>query len=241
METNKIITGDCLAIMSSMPDKSIGLVVTSPPYNLHNTSGGGFPRNKGMWRACQFHDDYDNYDDNMPLDDYNEWQRKCLREMWRILKDDGAIFYNHKWRVQNGLWQDRAEIVKEFPVRQIIIWHKHLGVNFNDGYFVPSYEVIYLIAKPDFVLRKKANALGDVWVITPDKKNKHPAPFPVDLPLRCINSTNDNGIVFDPFMGSGTPAIAATDAGRQWLGAEKSDKYAQGARQRISEHSRRLV
>jgi modification methylase len=67
--------------------------------------------------------------------------------MMRLLTDDGAIFYNHKWRVQDGLLQDRNDIVSGFPVRQIIIWHRNGGINFNKGYFLPTYEVIYLIAK----------------------------------------------------------------------------------------------
>ena len=80
--------------------------------------------------------------------------------MMRLLREDGAIFYNHKWRVQGGLLQDRSEIVKGFPVRQIIIWKRDGGINFNRGYFLPTYEVIYLIAKSAFRLRSKANAIG---------------------------------------------------------------------------------
>lgn len=64
---------------------------------------------------------YKNHNDCMPYDEYVEWQRECLREMLRIIPDDGAIFYNHKWRVQAGLLQDRSDIVQGFPVRQIII------------------------------------------------------------------------------------------------------------------------
>ena len=99
----------------------------------------------GKWAGAALQNGYANYDDNMPMDKYNEWQHDCLAEMWRLLKDDGAIFYNHKWRVQAGLLQDRSEIVKGFPVRQIIIWRREGGINFNPGYFLPTYEVIYLI------------------------------------------------------------------------------------------------
>ena len=91
----------------------------------------------------------------MPHHEYVTWQKKCLSEAMRILRDDGAIFYNHKWRVQAGLMQDRADIVNDFPIRQIIIWKRAGGFNFNPGYFVPTYEVIYLIAKPKFKLASK--------------------------------------------------------------------------------------
>jgi modification methylase len=101
--------------------------------------------------------------------------------MMRVLKEDGAIFYNHKWRVQGGLLQDRNDIVDGFPVRQIIIWQRKVGINFNPGYFLPTYEVIYLIAKPDFKLAPKANAHGDIWEFAQEMKNPHPAPFSIQL------------------------------------------------------------
>jgi modification methylase len=117
----------------------------------------------------------------MPHEKYVQWQRYCLTEMMRVLKEDGAIFYNHKWRVQGGLLQDRNDIVDGFPVRQIIIWQRKGGINFNPGYFLPTYEVIYLIAKPDFRLAPKANAHGDIWEFAQEMNNPHPAPFPVHL------------------------------------------------------------
>ena len=104
------------------------------------------------------------------------WQRRCLAEMMRLLRPDEAIFYNHKWRVQNGLLQDRQDIVAGFPVRQIIIRERSGGINFNPGYFLPNYEVIYLIAKKDFTLAPKANAPGCVWRISQRTGNPHPAP-----------------------------------------------------------------
>lgn len=232
---NKIICGDCLETMKSMPDKCVDLIVTSPPYNLKNSTGNGMkPCTKsGKWAGAALQNGYSHYDDNMPIDKYNEWQHNCLSEMWRLLKDDGAIFYNHKWRVQAGLLQDRNEIVKGFPVRQIIIWRRKGGINFNPGYFLPTYEVIYLIAKPDFKLVPKANAVGDVWEFTQEMKNGHPAPFPVALIDRIISSTNAQ-VVLDPFMGSGTTAVAAIKNKRQYIGIELSPDYCQMAEDRIN-------
>ena len=83
----------------------------------------------------------------MPHEEYVQWQRACLTEMMRLIPDTGAIFYNHKWRTQNKLLQTRNDIVDGFPVRQIIIWQRAGGHNFNNQYFVPTYEVIYLICK----------------------------------------------------------------------------------------------
>lgn len=240
---NKIICGDCLETMQQMPDKCVDLVVTSPPYNLKNSTGNGMKpcTTSGKWAGAALQNGYANYDDNMPMDKYNKWQHDCLKEMWRLLKDDGAIFYNHKWRVQAGLLQDRSEIVKGFPVRQIIIWRRKGGINFNPGYFLPTYEVIYLIAKPDFKLVPKANAVGDVWEFTQELKNEHPAPFPVALIDRIISSTHAQ-VVLDPFMGSGTTAIAALANKRQYIGIELSADYCRMAEKRIenSFHTKEL-
>ena len=231
--------GDAVSVMGGLPPKSVGLIVTSPPYNIKNSTGNGLrcPRG-GKWPQSRLVDGYDGYGDAMPNWKYAEWQRECLAAMMRVLRDDGAIFYNHKWRVQGGLIQNREDIVSGFPVRQIIVWKRAGGINFNRGYFLPTYEVVYLICKPKFRLRRGANRLTDVWEIPQDVRNPHPAPFPVELAERCIGST-DARLVLDPFMGSGSTAIAAERQGREWLGVEISGRYAAMARRRIR-RARRL-
>lgn len=231
---NQILRGDCLKLMRELPAESVDLVVTSPPYNLKNSTGNGMkdPRG-GKWKGAALVNGYSHHDDNMPHEEYVSWQRACLSEMFRVIKNDGAIFYNHKWRVQNGLLQDRSDIVEGFPVRQIIIWKRKGGFNFNPGYFVPTYEVIYLIAKPDFRLAPKSNGVGDVWEFTQEMKNSHPAPFPLGFALRCVESTTAQ-IVLDPFMGSGTTAIAAKRLGRDFIGFEISPEYSRLAEERLN-------
>lgn len=224
---NKILVGDILDKIKLLPDKSVDLVITSPPYNLRNSAGSGRWPNGALIRG------YDNYDDRMPHDEYVVWQRRCLQEMMRVINDTGAIFYNHKWRVQGGLLQDRHDIVSGFPVRQIIIWKRVGGVNFNLGYFLPTYEVIYLIAKRGFKLVPKANAFGDVWEFPQEKNSSHPAPFPLALIDRIVKSTNAQ-IILDPFMGSGTTAVAAKRNGRDYIGIELSPVYSQMAEDRIN-------
>ncbi|MDR1529382.1 MAG: site-specific DNA-methyltransferase [Burkholderiales bacterium] len=234
---NKIVCGDCLDIMKKMPSNFVDLVVTSPPYNLKNSTGNGMKpcTTSGKWANAALQNGYSHYDDNMPHDKYVEWQRNCLTEMFRLIKDDGAIFYNHKWRVQDGLLQDRQDIVSGFPVRQIIIWKRKGGINFNPGYFLPTYEVIYLITKPDFRLAPKANAFGDVWEFTQEMKNGHPAPFPVALVDRIVRSTRAQ-IILDPFIGSGTTAVVAMGLKRDYIGIELSPDYCRMAEQRIAKN-----
>ncbi|HRE49409.1 MAG TPA: site-specific DNA-methyltransferase [Aggregatilineales bacterium] len=230
---DKIICGDAVNVMRQIPDKCIGLVVTSPPYNLKNSTGNGMKDGRGgKWANAALQSGYSNHNDNMPHEEYVQWQRECLSEMLRVIDEDGAIFYNHKWRVQDGLLQDRHDIVSGFPVRQIIIWRRKGGINFNPGYFLPTYEVIYLIAKSKFRLAPKTNAYGDVWEFTQEMNNPHPAPFPVALIERIISSTTAK-VILDPFMGSGTTAIAAKNLHRQYIGIDISKEYCDIAETRV--------
>src|SRR5574344_640452 len=235
---NKIICGRCEEIMKDLPDNSVDLVVTSPPYNLKNSTGNGMKcGNGGKWSKAALINGYANYDDCMPHEKYVKWQRECLAQMFRVIKNDGAIFYNHKWRVQGGLLQDRQDIVSGLPIRQIIIWKRKGGINFNAGYFLPTYEVIYLIAKPDFKLAPKANSYGDVWEFTQELNNSHPAPFPVALIDRIVSSTNAK-VILDPFMGSGTTAVVAAGLNRNYIGIEISPEYCKQAESRITRNKR---
>ena len=233
---NKIICGDVLKVMRQIPTGLVDLVVTSPPYNLKNSTGNGMKDGRGgKWANAALQKGYSHHDDCMPHDEYVKWQRECLNEMMRLIPEDGAIFYNHKWRVQGGLLQNREDIVSGFPVRQIIIWRRKGGLNFNQGYFLPTYEVIYLIAKPGFRLREKANSYGDVWEFTQEMSNEHPAAFPVKLIDRIISSTEAK-IILDPFMGSGTTAISAINFDRDYAGIELSPEYCEMARMRIKKY-----
>lgn len=237
---NKILCGDVLKTMKQLPDASIDLVVTSPPYNIKNSTGNGLKDGRGgKWANAELQNGYSHHKDCMPHDEYVEWQIDCLKEMMRLIPDTGAIFYNHKWRVQAGLLQDRQDIVSNFPVRQIIIWRRKGGFNFNPGYFLPTYEVIYLIAKPKFKLAPKANAYGDVWEFKQEMKNEHPAAFPIELINRIISSTNAK-LILDPFMGSGTTAISALNFGRDYIGIDISPKYCKMAKKRIEQHQAQL-
>lgn len=230
---NSLIQGDCLEVMRRLESESVNLIVTSPPYNLKNSTGNGLKNgNGGKWQNAALMNGYRAHDDDMPYDQYCKWQRLCLRQMMRLLSNDGAIFYNHKWRVQAGLLQDRSEIVKGFPVRQIIIWRRKGGINFNPGYFLPTYEVIYVIAKKDFRLTDGANKLGDVWEITQEMKNPHPAPYPVELVNKIISST-DAKVILDPFSGSGTTAVSAMNHKRCYIGIDNSQEYCEMAKKRL--------
>ncbi len=231
---NNIVHGDCLEVMRALPEKCIDVVVTSPPYNLLNSSGNGLKQSTkvGKWKNAAIKDGYENYGDNMPYAEYISWQRECVAEMCRIIVDGGAVFYNNKNRVQNGLIENRGVILDGFPLRQIITWKRRGAINFNPGYFLPTTEQIYLLCGKNFKLAKGANKHTDVWEIQQEMKNPHPAPFPVELTDIIVSSTTGK-IILDPFAGSGTTAISAKKFGRDFILIEKSLKYCKMAKARL--------
>ena len=229
VQNNMITQGDCIEEMSKMPAESIDLIVTSPPYNMRSKK-----QERAHRKSRHKMNQYDTCDDNLSNEDYISWQRDCLHSMMRVLKDTGAIYYNHKWRIQNLLLDTRNEIIKGFPLRQIIIWARDGGFNCNNSFFISNYEVIYLIAKRKFKLKREYLGYCDIWHARPDFKNKHPAPFPLEIPLRCIRSSYAK-IVLDPFCGSGTTLLAAQMEGRQWIGIDISEKYCWMAVDRVNE------
>ena len=118
-------------------------------------------------------------------------------------------------------------------MRQVIIWHRPGGINFNPGYFLPNYEVIYLIARKHFTHAPKANALGPLWRISQKTGNPHPASFPPDLVRNCLTAV-DQRPVLDPFIGSGTTAVVAKERGLESFGIDVSASYLDMAATRIA-------
>ena len=234
--TTQLIQGDCLEVMKDFESASIDLVITSPPYNLRGPDSLTGGRNKSNEFIPLAFEGYESHGDDMPHAEYVEWQRECLDEMFRLIKDDGAIFYNHKWRIQRGRLDDRSDIIDGFPVRQIIIWDKTSAPFPRPSFWAQTYEVIYMIAKPGFRLARDYMN-GSVWRIPSHfvKSNNgtgHVAPFPVALPERIIRAT-DAQVILDPFIGSGTTAVAAERCGRECIGIDISGAYIEEARERL--------
>jgi len=225
--------GDCVEVIPTLSD--VDLVFTSPPYNLGTCNGGSGGFHKGSLAARDFVGGYATYTDDLPQDEYNEWQRTVVMLLWESLSDNGAIFYNHKPRIQNGEAILPTMYGDGLPLRQIIIWDRGTGMNFSAGFFLPKCEWIVVWAKSDFVLSDRAaGKIGDVWRISPETAQNHPAPFPIQLPATAINATTA-ATVLDPFAGSGTTLRAAKDAQRKAIGIEMDEHYCEIAAERLAQ------
>lgn len=236
---NEIIHGRAEEVLPTLPAASIPLFVFSPPYNLNaddtpmtQRGGSGKWRGGGKWQNGGA---YDGYDDAMPWPAYAAWQQAVLRACWRCLSDDGAIFYVHKPRLRGGTCVTPLDYNPGLPVRQIIIWARAGGINMAMTHFMPAHEWIVVFAKPAFRLRSQGvSGLGDVWRIPQEANTWHPAPFPLALAERVIDATTAP-LVCDPFIGSGTTALAAKRLGRTYIGIEQSAAYVARARIALGE------
>lgn len=237
--------GDCGEIIPTLG--KVGVVVTSPPYNLGaapwahlghwrpGTAGGSGGRGKWKNGASAAGVEYSQHTDALPWPEYVAWQHAILSLLWDRLESDGAIFYNHKPRVVGSrLWTPLELIPAHVILRQIVNWARPGGMNYSPVAFVPTHEWIMLLAKEAFRLKSRGvSGLGDVWSMSPEK-NSHPAPFPVELPHKAIESSGDGRIVLDPFMGSGTTGVAAVKLGAPFIGIEKDESYFEDSLRRIS-------
>lgn len=214
--------------MKNIPDKSIDLIITSPPYNLgkiHHTGNNVFKS-------------YEQYNDNMPEELYQKWQIEVLNECFRILKEEGSLFYNHKNRIRNGVQITPYEwlLKTNFLIKQEIVWFNG-GQNFDKCRFYPMTERVYWLSKQSKV--KLFNTINhhDVFSRTDWKpqgtKGEFKRAFPVEMPQDIICCFENAKIVCDPFMGSGTTGVACVNTNRSFIGIELDDKYFNIAENRI--------
>jgi site-specific DNA-methyltransferase (adenine-specific) len=232
-----IYCGDCEEILPTLDP--VDLIVTSPPYNMGLVPGGN---GRGMYRpgasnkAGRFREGYGAHSDALPQDEYDAWQRRVLGACWATLVDDGAIFYNHRPRVEHGVVRLPLGLDFGLPLRQIITWDRGTGIDVTLRSFCSAYEWVFLFAKPEFKLvDHSASGMSDMWRLGMEReKNGHPAPFPVSLPERSLLATGAS-TVLDPFMGSGTTLRAAKDLGRRAVGIELEERHCETAARRLAQ------
>ena len=232
-----IYHGDCAEILPTL--EPVDLVVTSPPYNMGLVPGGN---GRGMYRpgasnkAGRFREGYGAHGDALPQDEYDAWQRDILRRCWDRLGEDGAIFYNHRPRVEHGVIRLPLGFDFGLPVRQVITWDRGTGIDVSLRQFCTVGEWIIVMAKLGFrLVDHSASGMGDVWRLGMETTVKdHPAPFPVSLPAKALLATGAQ-TVLDPFMGSGSTLRAAKDLGRRAIGIELEERFCELAVQRLGQ------
>ncbi len=247
---NHIRLGDCRSLLGEIPEGTVDLVVSSPPYNLGKE-----------------------YESKIALDRYIEEQTEVLRECARVLSPTGSIF----WQV--GAFADRGMLVpldiRFFPVlescglipRNRIVWARQHGLHARKKFSCRHETVLWFTKGSEYTFNLDAIRVpqkyqnkkhyrgdkrgelscnpdgknpGDIWLFRNVKHNHeeqtvHPCQFPEDMIARIVlATTNEGDVVLDPYMGVGTAAVVARDHQRVYVGAEMDEAYHQVAEQRLS-------
>jgi DNA modification methylase len=229
--------GRCEDILPTL--EPVDLIVTSPPYNMGLVPGGN---GRGMYKpgasnkAGRFRDGYGQHDDAMPQDEYDDWQRKVIALCMDVLAERGAIFYNHRLRVEHGELRWPLGLDFGFPLRKMIVWDRGTGIDVNLRNFCTAFEAIFLLAKPEFrLVDHAASGMSDVWRLGMETEDLgHPAPFPVSLPQKALLATGAR-TVLDPFCGSGTTLKAALNLGRRAIGVELEERFCEITVKRLAQ------
>lgn len=206
---------DCLAFMRQVPDKYFDLVITDPPFGMSFQSGY---RNEQHKKIAN--------DDNL------DWFPDFFKELDRTTKDDAHLylFCSHHF-----VEVFKSEIQKYRRVKNILIWEKNnTGMGDLEGDYAPKYEMILFCSNGE----RKLNDGRDSNIIkaTRTQNDLHPTQKPVDLISYLAKKSSKQGDkVFDPFMGSGTTAVACQSLGIDWCGCELDPDYVAIANKRLSQ------
>lgn len=232
---NKIILGDCLELFKSIPDDSIDMTFADPPFNLKKN--------------------YNGYNDTLEFQEYLSWCEKWIIEMVRVTKPSGSIFVHNipKWLTYFAAFLNKFAHFKHWiswdaPTAPMgkSLQPSHYGILFYGK--EENGTKIYELRHPHKRDRKQGYLLkdyggkkdglhpfgplvSDVWTeIHRIKHNKNRDPHPCQLPIHLLDrlillTTDENDIVLDPFMGTGTTAISAKRLGRNYIGFELDPIY----------------
>ncbi len=232
----EIYQGNSLEILKTLPDKSVNLVFTSPPYNCGNSG-----KNKDM---------YKHYEDNLSNEDYFQLLDKSLKECLRIC--NGLIFFNLNFMRNNQSVLLRWLSDNNNKLRDIMIWDKKIVQPPIGNILGKRVEFIFIFADSETTiinnfrenLAKKYTHLFGNWLSNLIQLNTktdildskiHRAGFPIELPKTIIDIySKEDDVVLDPFMGCGTTLIAAGDLKRNAIGIEISEIYYQEAKKIIN-------
>ncbi len=242
---NKIILGSAEK-MNEIPDNSIHLMITSPPYNVSKE-----------------------YDDDLSLREYLQLLENSFRETYRVLVYGGRVCINvanlgRKPYIPLSDYISKIMIEIGYKMRGEIIWNKAASASPSTAWgswqsaanpiLRDVHEYILIFSKGDYKREKgnKENTISkeqflewtkSIWTMNAESARRigHPAPFPEELPYRLIQLYSfKNDIVLDPFMGSGTTAISALKSERKYVGYEINQEYIELAEKRIDPYKNQI-
>lgn len=220
---NKIIQGDCLEVMKQIPDNSIDLIVTDPPYGISFQSA---------WRIES--ERFDRLENDDKIDP------TFLMEAFRVVNEGGAVYIFTRWDVYVKWFE--ATKTAGFDVTNCIVWDRMMhGMGDLQGAYAYQHDFIIYATKGKHILRGKRPK--DILRVCRPHPNEivHPTQKPVELLQKLIEKSSDqDDLVLDPFLGSGTTAVACKQLNRKFIGIELNPDYCKIAEQRVKAIPERL-
>lgn len=248
IEVNKIYNEDCMVTMSNIDNNIIDIVMTSPPYNMT-------PRKGGLSDTQR----YDSFNDWMPEKDYIDNTVKVFNEFNRIVKENGVVLYNFSYSIENPVLPYKlvSEIDQhtEWTIADTIVWKKSCGLPFpaNERRLSRNWEFVWVFVRKDeintFKCNKGIKSISEKtkqkyfnifynFVEAKNNDSKTPklnqATYSSELCEKLFDIYGDKGyLVYDPYMGTGTTAVACIHKEMRYIGSEISEKQCQYSEDRV--------
>lgn len=237
MDKLRLLLGDSSVLLKDIPDDSIDLILTDPPYGINYRSNRqrvdrrkSVAENQSVVVRQHY---FSSIENDSPTADIG-W----IKEAYRVLRNNCAIYVFTHW----SRWSEVERAISDngFTVKNMIVLNKsNHGMGDLSGSYAPKHELLLFAAKGRHVMRFPNGRLTDIWnvpVIFSGAKRLHPNEKPVSWLLPAIqNSTDEGKIVLDPFMGSGSTGIASIRSGMHFIGMEMDAGYFESASTRITE------
>ena len=222
----KLYLGDALEVLKSLPDESVDLVITDPPYNSDTV-------------------EWDEKDD--------EWQFQWLEEVKRVMKEGASLYV---FFAPLNMYGVEGWIRKNLTLKNVVVWfHPNLygaGLSYGDDRWKSTWDVIFYavkgkkakhgkrVAEEGWKLNPKGGGF-DVMVYPHPRPLLHKAQKPLELIKKLVWCSSEEGdVVLDPFAGSGTTAVACEKLSRKWIGIELEEKHCEVVKRRLLEEVRNL-
>jgi len=238
MELNIIYNENCLDTMARMSDKLVDLIFTSPPYNMRTRIRNGEYTTRET--SEHFSKKYSHFGDDLPIAEFYRVHRQIISEMLRVSK---ITLYNIQ--IVTGSKEAFFRLIGKFAkyIKDIITWDKGFGQPaMHPNVLNAATELILVMESPCTAGRAITNSyfergeLSNNWKMPRQlgNGNGHNAGFPLDLARKAIvNFSAEGGLIYDPFAGLGSTAIAAHQLKRRWIGSEISSEYVELANKRL--------
>lgn len=212
IKLNTIYNEDCLETMADMPEKSVDLVFTSPPYNRERN------------------DTYSHYNDT--IKDYLDFLIRFTDESLRVSK---SVIVNIQSNYYNKV--DLNKYIGHYAedINSTHVWTKENPMPASGNNITNAFEYFFFLGEP--VKSNRTYTKNHIHTsVNPDTDKSHGAIMHIKVAKHFISTfTNENSVIYDPFMGLGTTARACKDLGRKYIGSEISEEYCKLARKRLAQ------